>query len=138
MEYDYVFKLVEGGMAALRCRNRPNFSQRQGPEDPERYQFVAEEDAHYLIKQDYYERALDHVSGKRLGEILGGTADDAKSEIANGGADGDLDMVLYAERETKDRETVKAAIAQRSDELATQKAQVEETSTRLSPADVEI
>lgn len=63
------------------------------------------------------------MSGARLEEVLGGTAEEAGEAILDGTVDDVLDFVLVAEQAHDDRMIVKRVIAERSDELSVQDAQ---------------
>ena len=118
---DDLFKLADsGGPPIVHHRTAPSFSRDDIKRDWPQYNFVSDPaESDRLARKDYLER----VSGDRLEDVLGGTAEEAAEAILEGEVDDVLDFVLFAEQAHDDRVMVKSAIAERSDELSVQDAQ---------------
>lgn len=138
----HLFKLREGTMPCYSLRDGPTFAQPESRHAHPQFHFVDGEETieglqatvvDHLKQQDH----LEHYHPSRLEDLLDGSADEVAEAIREGGADDILDAALFAEREHEDRQAVAAAIAERSDELATQEAQSEQTES-LTPNDLAV
>lgn len=127
------YKLREDGPRAWAHANGYElalpFTNRQASQ----FMFADGEDAEVLDEKAH----LDKIPGERLGSLIGGSADDAAGAISAGEADDILDAVLFAEREREQDERVPVirAIMERSDELATEDAQLQEHE-QVGPSDL--
>jgi hypothetical protein len=115
-----LFKLRDDGPPVWKNSEGLRFALDRPGDEWQRYRFV-DDHAECLAETGHFER----VSGDRLEDLLGGTAEEAADAVAAGQADDILDAVLVAERAHDSRVTVLQAVMERSDQLATENAQLQ-------------